>query len=265
MREEVLSLLPPDHPWRDKFVFLPEVVSTNDEAKRLAEAGAPHGTAVLAGYQTGGRGRRGRTFQSPPGLGMYLSVILRPGCKGENLMHLTCAMALAVMNGVKEAAGIMPQIKWINDLVYENRKLGGILTEVATQPDGEVAYAIVGIGINCLQTARDFLPDIREMATSLRIACNQPISPGVLAANLLITLCETAEKLLTEKREIMKAYEENCITLGKEVQIIRGDTPYCGFAVRLDENGGLVIKNEKGTEETVNAGEVSVRGLYGYL
>ena len=129
--------------------------STNTYLKQLAEAGAEGGTAVIAHSQTGGRGRLGRSFHSPAGSGIYLSYLLRPNCKPEGLMHLTCAVAVAMCDAVEKTTGLRPGIKWTNDLVWQKRKLGGILTELGFE-NGLVSYAVVGIGINCTQTEEDF-------------------------------------------------------------------------------------------------------------
>lgn len=260
---DILSYLPQDHPWRGQIVHLSQVDSTNDYAKKLAEKGAPQGTVVVADCQTGGRGRRGRTFHSPEKMGVYLSVILRPKAKAEEIMHLTCAVAVAMVDAVYNASGIAPKIKWINDLLWGNRKLGGILTELSVKPNGDVDYAIVGIGINCLQ--REFPEEIRDMATSLTLAADREIAPARLAGEMILALCSMADTLLSEKESVMGRYEQNCVTLGKEIKIIQGEKIRYGTALKLDWDGALLVRLEDGREETVQSGEVSVRGLYGYL
>ena len=264
MKAKILSYLTTECPWWDTLYWYPSIDSTNTEAKRLAKEGAPHGTVLIAGQQTGGRGRMGRTFQSPDGRGVYLSVILRPNCPPVELMHLTCAAGVAMMDAVEAASGIRPQMKWINDLVVSGKKLGGILTEMSVDK-GLVDYAIVGIGINCLQQAADFDPEIADLATSLSLAAGFPITPAKLAASMVESLWKMDRILFSEKVQIMDRYKKNCITLGKEIQVIRQDTIRCGKAIDLDENGGLLVQYENATLETVSSGEVSVRGMYGYL
>ena len=156
MEQEILNELPPEYPWRDRVHYLPEVDSTNDRLKILAAQGAPQGTAVITDHQTGGHGRRGRSFLSPPGVGIYLSMLLRPECPPADLMHLTCAVGVAMCDAIEKAAGFRPGIKWTNDLVSDRRKLGGILTELRLDKNGNVDYAIIGIGINCCQRETDF-------------------------------------------------------------------------------------------------------------
>ena len=264
MKTEILSSLNAECPWRDTLHWYPDIDSTNTQAKRLAKEGAPHGTVLIAGHQTGGRGRMGRTFQSPDGQGVYLSVILRPNCAPAQLMHLTCAAGVAMMEAVENASGIRPQMKWINDLVIDRKKLGGILTEMSVDK-GMVEYAVVGVGINCLQQATDFSPEIAGLATSLSLAAGCTIVPAKLAAAMTEALWKMDRRLFTEKAQLMAEYKENCITLGKEIQVIRQDQICHGKALDLDEDGGLLVQYDNGTLQSVSSGEVSVRGMYGYL
>ena len=206
----------------------------------------------------------GRTFQSPEGKGVYLSVILRPGCRPEELMHLTCAAGVAMADAVEAVSGIRPGLKWINDLVIGTKKLGGILVEMSVEK-GLVDYAVVGIGINCLQNQEDFHPDIRDMATSLCLASGKTIPPEQLAAAMVTELWKMNRVLLSEKERLMKSYKAGCITLGREIQVLRLDSVRPGKAVDLDAEGGLVVEYPDGTKEVVASGEVSVRGMYGYI
>lgn len=266
MKQEILSYLKAECPWGDTLLWHNSTDSTNTQAKLLARQGAPHGTVVLAGKQTAGRGRLGRSFDSREGMGVYLSLILRPNCKPEKLMHLTCAAGVAMCGAIVETAGIQPQLKWINDLVFDRKKLGGILTELSIDPEtGLVDFAIVGIGINCRQTAEDFPPQLRDMAASLSAVAGTDVSPARLAAAMVEALWQMDKTLLTEKTRIMTAYKEHCITLGKDIQVLRGDTVRCGKAVDMDEDGGLWVAFPDGSRELINSGEVSVRGMYGYL
>ncbi len=263
MNEQILHHLSPGHPWRKQILWLPVTDSTNTQAKCLALEGAPHGTVVLAGHQTGGRGRMGRSFASPAGQGVYMSVILRPDCAPEKLMHLTCSAAVAMCRAVDKAVGITPQIKWINDLVWQKRKLCGILTELVIQPH-RVA-AIVGIGINCTQQVEDFPADIQDMATSLSMISGHSVDPAKVAAHMLEALLEMDKTLFSGKEAVMEFYRQNCVTLGQDVAIFQGDEIRRGHALALDESGGLLVQLPDGAVETVQSGDVSVRGLYGYL
>jgi len=262
MKEQIVKFLPTECPWRDTLHWFDEVASTNTMAKDLAKQGAPQGTVLLAGSQTGGRGRMGRSFASPKGKGLYLSLILRPNCPAEKLMHLTCAVGVAVCDAVEEIAGVRPGLKWINDLILGKKKLGGILTELCVE-DGLVAYAIVGIGINCSQKLEDFPEEIQDIAVSLDAFTGKPTSLPMLTGCLISHLYEMNRCLFSS--DFMTAYRKDCITLGQDISIVKGDSIAHGKAVDLDAQGGLLVRYSDGTEETVQSGEVSVRGMYGYL
>jgi BirA family biotin operon repressor/biotin-[acetyl-CoA-carboxylase] ligase len=253
-----------DHPWRSRIYWYDEIGSTNDLARQMAFDGCPSGTCILAGKQTSGHGRMGRSFSSPEGMGVYLSCILRPDCKPEQLMHLTCAAAVAAADAVRDAAGIDCGIKWTNDLVVGTKKLGGILTSLQIDPQtGLVTAAILGIGINCLQHGKDFPPEIRDIATSLSMHTER-CDPAALAGALIRRLHQM-DAQLHEKKRILASYKARCVTLGKEVSWMAGETLHYGIALDLDENGGLILQLADGTIHTAAFGEVSIRGMYGYL
>ena len=244
-------------PNRDTLHWFDSIDSTNTRAKELAAQGAPQGSVVIADHQTGGRGRLGRSFSSPAGMGIYLSFVLRPACKPEQLMHLTCA--------AEKCCGIRPGIKWINDLVYAGKKAGGILTELSVDTKtGNVDYAVIGIGINCNQTEADFPEDIRHMATSLSQVCGKEIDRSSIAIaliNALLLLCDT---FLSQKAQLMARYQKDCITVGKQIVVLRGDQRQYGTALSVGDDGSLLVEFSDGVRQSVNSGEVSVRGMYGY-
>ncbi len=256
MKNVISTHLPGDFPWQVH--YFDTIDSTNNHAKALAAAGASHGTVVVAGQQTAGRGRMGRSFSSNHEAGVYLSVVLRPNCRATELMHLTCAVAVAACDAVQKVSGIRPQIKWINDLMAQGKKLGGILTEMSVDPaTGYVNYAVVGIGINCKE--QEFPADIKDIAIALEEVVKKPVCPNALAAALLLSLQEMDGALLTGKARIMAKYKENCITLGQEIYLIQGDKKTACQALDLDKNGSLLVAYPDGTTEFVNSGEVSVR------
>ena len=251
--------------WGEAVQVCEEVDSTSNQAKLQAAAGAPEGTVIIADTQTGGRGRLGRSFSSPKGMGMYLSAVLRPKAEPAQLLHLTCAVAVAVCNAVEKTVGARPGIKWTNDPVLGNRKLCGILTELALEAEiNEVQYAVVGIGINCQQKQEDFDESIRDVACSLAMATGKPVDRNLLTANCIRELEKLSRDYLTAKEAYMAQYRKDCVTVGKQVQVIRGETIRRGKALSVDDDGGLLVAFEDGQTETVNAGEVSVRGMYGY-
>ncbi len=265
MNEQILSFLSDSYPWKDRFLVLEEVSSTNDLLKTLAAQGAPHGTVRIADRQTGGRGRRGRSFHSPGGAGIYLSILLRPRCPAMELMHLTCAAAVAMCNAIERSVGLRPGIKWTNDLVFARKKLGGILTEMSLTAQGAVDYAIVGIGINCCQQEQDFPEALRSIATSLTLAAGAPVCRGRIAAAMMEALWEMDRMLLWEKAALLTQYRRDCITIGQAVSLVRGDALSHGTALDVNDQGALVVAYPDGRIEAVNSGEVSVRGMYGYV
>lgn len=263
MKQTILSYLPGDHPWQNHILWFDSIDSTNTRAKELAIAGAPHGTVLIADHQSAGRGRMGRSFQSPVGVGIYMSVILRYSCSPLELMHLTCATAVAACDAVEQAVNLRPGIKWTNDLVYEKRKLAGILTELLTFPNETVA--IVGIGINCCQKESDFDESIRSFAGSLSMATGNAVDRANVAACLIAALGQMDASLLTKGSEIMEHYQKNCVTVGKDISILCGGEVRHGHAQGVDSDGALLVQFPDGHIEPIQSGEVSIRGMYGYI
>ena len=208
----------------------------------------------------------GRSFLSPGGVGIYFSLLLRPDCPPTELMHLTCATAVAMCDAVETAAGFRPGIKWTNDLVQEKRKLGGILTELGLSASGRVDYVIIGIGINCCQKEEDFDLEIRGIAGSLSMVTGKEIVRAAVAAAMMDSLYRMDQILLAEKEAILNRYRQDCITIGQEISLLRvGEEVRHGRAIDMDDEGALIVEFSDGHRETVNSGEVSVRGMYGYL
>lgn len=256
--EHRLKQLLEHHPWKETLTVLERTGSTNNDVKALCAAGAPHGTVVLAEEQTAGKGRLGRSFSSPKGMGIYCSVLLRPPLPPERLLCLTPLMAEAARRAVQTAVGVQAGIKWINDLVVEKRKLCGILTE---RTEG----VIVGIGINCLQEEADFPPELRSTAISLKQILGTAPDKAALTAELLHQMSLAYDALISDPAPWLTSYAAHCLTLGQPVRVCRSDHSYEAFAEALDSQGGLIVRLSDGTRETVSSGEVSVRGLYGYL
>lgn len=265
MEQEIRAFLPAEYPWTDRFHYFDTIDSTNNYLKKLAAEGAPHGTVAVANCQTGGKGRLGRSFQSPGGVGVYLSILLRPECPPEELMHLTCAVGVAMCDAVEQAAGIRPGIKWINDLVCGKQKIAGILAELGMGPDGNVSYAVVGIGINCCQTLQDFPEELRGRAASLAMVTGQPIDRARVAAAMMAELAKMDETLFTGKEAMLQRYRADCITLGQQISLVRGDEIRHGLALDVGSTGDLIVRFPDGHQEAVSCGEVSVRGMYGYV
>lgn len=266
MKDTIVTYMKESCPWQDSLLWFDSIESTNTHARKLAQDGAPHGTVLLADHQTGGRGRLGRSFHSPAGTGIYLSLILRPSCKPEELMHLTCAVAVALRRAVLEGCGLETGIKWTNDLVFGKQKLAGILTELGFTAKGTVDFAIIGIGLNCCQTQADFPEEIRHIAGSLYSVTGKMPDRAKVTASLLDALYRMDQQLLVDRSGILDAYRSACVTLGKEVSVVKADgTVRHGTALDIDEYGALRVHFPDTGTETVNSGEVSVRGMYGYL
>ena len=262
MKDAILSHLNPQYLWKEHLHWFDTIGSTNDYLKELARQGAPHGTVVIADQQTGGHGRMGRSFQSPGGMGVYMSILLRPDCPASELMHLTCAVAVAMCDAVENACGLRPGIKWTNDLVSGKKKLGGILTELGLSSTGTVTYTIIGIGINCNQQPQDYSPEIRDIAASLSMVTGTTVDRFRLAAAMMEAIWQLE---LGQKEALLRRYREDCITLGQDIVLVRGDEIRRGKALDIDNSGALLVSFENGSIEAVSSGEVSVRGMYGYV
>ena len=248
-----------EHPWAGTLELLATVDSTNNLLKTRGAAGAPAGSVALADCQTVGRGRLGRRFDSAPGTGIYLSVLLRPACPPSELMTLTAQAAVAVRRAIRTVTGAEAGIKWVNDLVLEGRKICGILTELSLEAEsGLVSYAVVGVGVNCNRPADSFPPELRETAGSILSQTGRRVDRNALAAEMIRQLSRLPE--LDWRAE----YRAACVNLGKEVQILApGQAPRAGRALDVGPDAELLVQTEAGVE-AVQSGEVSVRGLYGY-
>lgn len=264
MKELILSKLPAECPNRDTLHWFDSTDSTNNQAKLLAKAGAPAGTAVMADYQTSGRGRMGRSFLSPAGKGVYLSFVLRPACSASECMHLTCAAAVAVCNAVESVCAVRPKIKWINDLILGNKKLGGILTELSLVPNTDrVDFAVIGIGINCHQMPEDFPEPIHAIATSIAAETGKTVCTASLYAALIENLMCLQSRLINDKNSFLQNYRRNCITLGKQVVLLPDEVT--ATAVSVDDEGALLVRLADGNLRRVISGEASIRGIGGYV
>ena len=255
LEDAIRALLGPED--TRPMVVYEETDSTNVRLKELALQGAPQGTVAAALRQTGGRGRRGRSFWSPPG-GLYLSLLLRPERNIRELMTLTAFSAVAVRRAILRATGLDTGIKWTNDLVAGGRKLCGIATELNVAADGQVRFAVIGVGVNV--NTRDFPEELREVATSVFRETGSEASLAELAAAEIREL-----SAFPGEPGWLKEYEDHCLTLGRDVMLVRGEERRRGHALGLTEDAALRVRFEDGTLGVVESGEVSVRGLCGYV
>ena len=244
-------------------VFLEQVDSTNEEAKRQAEKGAPDGTLVAAAEQSAGKGRRGRTWISEKGTGVWMSLLLRPDFPPECASMLTLVAAMAVEKGISQVTGVDGQIKWPNDVVIEGKKVCGILTEMSTEMEC-IHYVVVGIGINV--GTEEFPEEIRDLATSLYLSTQKKVKRAVLAAAVAEAWEFYYEQFLKsgDLRFLMEEYNERLVNRGREVKVLALDGGYMGISQGINEKGELLVETG-GMVRTVISGEVSVRGIYGYV
>lgn len=245
-------------------LFYAETIdSTNEWAKREAAQGAVDGSVYLADYQSAGKGRRGRVWKSPEGTSISMTLLLRPEIPADRISMLTLLMGLSAAQGMKAATGLDVGIKWPNDVVSRGRKLCGILTEANASMD----YVIIGIGINCNMEA--FSEEIRDIATSLKLETGKEVSREEVTAEILKAFYRNY-KLFKETCSLSgmlkEEYEELLVNLNQEVRVLDPKGEYTGISEGINELGELLVRrSDKGNVETVYAGEVSVRGIYGYV
>ncbi len=245
-------------------IYLDSVDSTNNYAKKLGEDGAKDGTLVIAEEQTGGKGRRGKTWSSSREEQIAMTVLLRPRILPGHASRLTLLMAMAVARSIQKVAGLACGIKWPNDVVIGGKKVCGILTEMNTEID-YINYVVIGAGINVNQ--KSFPGELQNTACSLYQMSGRKTS----RAELIVTVMEELEEIYRTflKTEDLSAlcqeYNELCINQGRQVQVLEAGREYTGTADGINDKGELVVRKDDGTVEYIYAGEVSVRGIYGYV
>ncbi len=229
--------------------------STNQDAKALAVAGAAAGTVVLAEAQTTGRGRLGRSFYSPAGTGLYLSVVLRPAFSFSDAVLITTAAAVATARAIESVTGLSPQIKWVNDLYLNGKKICGILTEAVSDfESGTIESVVVGIGINFRENPE--LPeDLRAVVGALYDE-SPAVTRNMLAGAVISNLLMLVESL--PDRSFLQEYRTRSLVLGKSIRFLENGVWQDAVAVDLNETGGLVVETAAG-RRTLSSGEISVR------
>ena len=244
--------------------FAEEVDSTNTWGKRLAEEGAPHGTLVVADEQTQGRGRRGRSWQSPKGTNISMTLILRPDLEPARASMLTIVMGLSVAQGLKELLKLPVQIKWPNDAVLNGHKLCGILTEMSAQID-YINYVVVGTGINV--NLPEVPEELKDIATSLLIETGHRVNRAEVIGAVLRAFARNYESFLAagDLTGLLNAYNEILANRDRQVRVLDPKEPYEGVALGINARGELLVRKADGSVSEVYAGEVSVRGLYSYI
>ena len=232
--------------------------STSNYAKKLAQEGAPEGTVIISEEQTQGRGRMGREFYSPSSTGIYMSIILRPKMSVEDSLLITTSVAVAVAKAIEKIAYIDTQIKWVNDIYFNGKKLCGILTEASLDfESGGLEYAVVGIGINVSTVQDSFPTSIRKIVTS--IFPNKSPRPvrSILIGEILNNIAECSDNI-TDK-SYLDEYKKRSFLIGKSIVVINNETRTNARAIEIDDKARLIVRFEDGKTQALNSGEVSVR------
>lgn len=237
--------------------------STNTKAKELAESGHPSGTFVVADQQTAGKGRRGRTWDSLPGTGIYMTLMLKPEINPNNASMLTLVAAMAVANAISTVTGTQALIKWPNDVVINGKKICGILTEMSAQFD-YINNIVIGVGINVHN--EEFPEEIKDTAGSILLACGKRVH----RADLIEAFLEEFERIYgiyleTEDMEgLQTEYDKLLVNMGRQVKVLDPKEPFEGKAMGITKRGELIVDTWE-SRKLVSSGEVSVRGIYGYV
>ena len=254
-----------DTNWVGKsLVFLEETGSTNVEAAALAGKNYPNGTLVVANRQTGGKGRRGRSWHSESGTSIAMSLLLKPKLEAEYASMLTLIQGLAVAKTIEEVCGLRTQIKWPNDILVNEKKVCGILTEMIMEKT-KISSIIIGTGINVNQ--ENFPKEISEIATSLKIEKKESQSK----VKLIVGICKFFEKYFERFMEtkdlslVLEEYNSYLISRGRRVKVLDPQGEFEGEALGITALGELLVRKDNLEVVKVYAGEVSVRGIYGYV
>ena len=238
--------------------FFDSVSSTNTVAMEGASRGCPDGTVMIADTQTAGKGRLGRSWSSPPGKNLYVSIILRPEISPRDATALTLLSAVACASAIRRSTPVSISIKWPNDLMAGQRKLGGILTEIKADID-RITYAVVGIGINVNLPSEDMPYEIKAIATSVMLETGESCSRTDLAAALIAEFDRWYGLLLTEGTAvIIDAWIGMSSTIGRQVLVAAANQSFEGVAEGVDDEGILIVKLADGTYRKVSAGDVTV-------
>ena len=232
--------------------------STNDIIEKLARDGVQEGAVVFAEAQTRGRGRLGRKWLSPPRRGLWFSVLLRPDIRLQAATQLTVAAATALVRAIREQTGLSPEIKWPNDILIRERKVAGVLTELAAELD-RVKYLTLGIGVDVNLTASEFPTELRKLATSLKIESGRHVNRIDLAAAILRELDRDYARLCSGRFDaVADEWQRQCLTIGRRVTIHMGPHRFQGHAEALDDDGALLLRTEHGRLERIVGGDVTL-------
>ncbi len=262
-KDELISRMRTE--WAGRTVcFYDCIGSSNAEAKRLADEGAPHGTLVAADMQTAGRGRRGRSWTSPAGINIYFTILLKPDFAPDRAPMLTLVMAHSVARAVREETGLDAGIKWPNDIVVGGKKICGILTEMSVEED-YIRNVVIGVGINVHE--QEFAPELADKATCLDAECKGRVNRSRLLAAVMKAFEEDYEIFAARGNltALRASYNTLLVNRDREVCVLDPAGEYRGTARGITDTGELTVELPDGGIREVFAGEVSVRGIYGYV
>lgn len=245
-------------------IYFEETDSTNLQAKLASAQGAAHGTLFMADKQTAGRGRRGRNWDSPSGGNVYFTLLLKPDFAPDMASMVTLVMGMAVTEAIREYCGVEAMIKWPNDVVVKGRKVCGILTELGLQGSA-IDYLVIGVGINVGR--QEFAPEIADIATSLSAETDREIDRAELLKHIVRRFEDLYEDFVGGKglKRLRERYNALLINKDREVRVLDPKGEYTGLARGITDAGELWVERQDGTAVAVYAGEVSVRGVYGYV
>lgn len=230
---------------------LKETGSTNSYLQDLAEKGAEEGLVVFADHQTGGRGRLGRSWASPEGVNLYLSVLLRPALSPMEVAQLTFVSAVAAAQALEDVCGVQPEVKWPNDLLLGGKKVAGLLNEMQAEVD-QVHYLVLGIGVNLNMELEQFPPDLRYPATSVKLETGAVVNRTTYARSLLKALDRLYTQYLNQgAKPVLREWEKRCALIGQPVTVT-GGTEARGVLVGIDEDGALLVENETGRQRVLS-------------
>lgn len=259
---EVFALM--DDKNEERVIVLDSVTSTNDYLKELSSKGAPAGQVVISDHQTKGKGRRGRSFESPKGNGIYLSYLMRPQTDLTNISEITAWTAVAVTDAISSSYGIETGIKWVNDILLNGLKICGILTELSIEGEtGRIDSIVIGIGINVNEDS--FPKELDGIATSLAIETGKKYKRSVLAANLIKALDKLASEWTSGKDYYLDSYKQRNLTSGKSIKVYKimegAEEGINATALDINPDFSLKVRYEDGSIHDLNSGEVRVRNI----
>ncbi|MBR6513894.1 MAG: biotin--[Clostridia bacterium] len=238
-------------------MYFKELDSTNKYAKVLAKDGAPEFTVIIADKQTGGYGRMGRSFCSPDSSGLYMSIILRPDIEVQKCLYITTAAAVAVSEAIEETANIKTGIKWVNDIFIGNKKVCGILTEAGFTEGGRLDYAILGIGVNIYTPEGGFPPDIKDIAGSIYGSPKDINVRNALAESIIKHFEVYYGNLLSKPH--LPSYKQRSIVIGKNIKVVHANGSYPAYALDIDNEFRLTVKDQNNIITALDSGEISIR------